>query len=147
MFLTQKYPITVTSVDGEPDVEILSEEVIRQNAYVLQEIENVLNDYPEYPYQVAFSIDELRSKLVTHVLNHISNCCSVNGQAIKQLTEAKLSCRSTSERVRLDVLIRGSILHLLRENADWISCKIQQLDNSVATHWELSDCNTKYELN
>jgi len=147
MFLTQKYPITVTSVDSEPDVEIRSEELIRLKAYVLQEIENVLNDYPEYPYQVAFSIDELRSKLVTHVLNHISNCCSVNGQAPKLTTEAKLSCRSTSERVRLDVLIRGSILHLLRENADWISCKIQQLDNSVATHWELSACDTKYDLN
>ncbi len=147
MFLTQKYPITVTPVDGELDVEICSEEIIRQKAYVLQEIENVLNDYPEYPYQVAFSMEELRSELVTHVLSHIPNCCSVNGQAPKPTTYAKLSCRSTPEQVRLDILIRGSILHLLRENADWVSRKIQQLDNSVATPWEVSDCNTKYELN
>jgi len=132
MFLTQKYPITITSVDGKPNLEIRSEEVIRQNAYLLQEIENVLNDYPEYPYQVAFSIEELRFKLVTHVLSNIPNCCSVNGQAPKLLiTEAKLTCHSTSERVRLDVLIRGSILHLLRENADWISHQIQNLDKSA----------------
>lgn len=133
MFLTKKYPITVTSMDSEPDIDICSEEVMRQNAYVLQEIENVLNDYPEYPYQVAFSIDELRSQLVSHILSHISNCCSVNGQPQKPITNVKLTCRSTPERVRLDVLIRGSILHLLRENADWISRQIQQLDNSVAT--------------
>ena len=146
MFLTQKY-LTTTSIDGEPDVENRSEEVIRRNAYVLKQIENVLNDYPEYPYQVAFSIDELRSKLVAHVLRHSRNCCSVVGNAPKPKTDSKFSYRFTSERMRLDVLIRGSILHLLRENADWLSRKIQQLDSSVAAQWELSDSNTNYELN
>lgn len=147
MLLTQKYPITITSVDGEPDVEIRSEEVIRRNAYVLQEIENVLNDYPEYPYQVAFSIDELRSKLVAHVLRHSSHFSSVTGNTPEPKIDAQFSYRSKSERMRLDVLIRGSILHLLRENADWISRKIKQLDNSVVIDWKLSDCNTNYELN
>ena len=129
MFLTKKYPITVTAIDSEPDVDICSEEVMRQNAYVLQEIENVLNDYPEYPYQVAFSIDELRSKLVSHILSHIPNCCPVNGQPQKLIKNVKLTGRSTPERVRLDVLIRGSILHLLRENADWIGHRIHQANN------------------
>ncbi len=146
MLLTQKHSLSVTSVDGDPNVENNSEEVIRRNAYVLQEIENVLKDYPEYPYQLAFSINELRSKLVAHVMSNLSNCYSTISVAQKSTIDAKFPYRSKSERMRLDVLIRGSILHLLRENADWISCHIQRLDNSVVTHWNRSDYN-KYGLN
>ena len=40
---------------------------------VLAEIENVLDDYPENPYQIAFSLPELRQRLVAHVLTHTPN--------------------------------------------------------------------------
>lgn len=134
MLLTQKYPLTITSLNADRDVKIRSKEFMHQNAYILQEIENVLQDYPEYPYQVAFSIDELRSKLVAHVLRYIPTYCSVTRDTQKPTTNAKFPYRSKSERLLLDVLIRGSILHLLRENADWIGRQIQRLDNSLATH-------------
>jgi hypothetical protein len=134
MFLTQKHPLTVTSVNTTQDIKIRSKEFIRQNAYVLQEIENILQDYPEYPYQIAFSSDELRAQLVAHVLRYVPTCCSVIGDTQKPTTNAKFSYRSKWERLRLDALIRGSILHLLRENADWIGRQIQRLDNSLATH-------------
>lgn len=140
MFLTQNPPMAVISVNANPDVEIRSKELVRQKAYVLQEIENVLQDYPEHPYQVAFAIDELRSKLVAHVLRHIPICYSVIRDTQKLTTNAKFPYRSKSERIRLDTLIRGSILHLLRENADWIGRKIQRLDSSVSTPEKNSDC-------
>jgi hypothetical protein len=130
MFLTQKHPMAVIPVDGELAREFVQEEAIRQNAYVLREIENVLEDYPEHPYQVAFAIDELRSKLIAHVLRHIPKRTSVIGDTQESITNAKLPYRSKEERLRLNVLIRGSILHLLRENADWIGRQIQRLDNS-----------------
>jgi hypothetical protein len=133
MFLTQKHPLTVTSVNTDQDIKIRSKEFIGQNAYVLQEIENILQDYPEYPYQIAFSSDELRAKLIAHVLRYVPTCCSVIGDTQKPTTNAKFSYRSKSERLRLDALIRGSILHLLRENADWIGRQIQRLDNTLAT--------------
>jgi hypothetical protein len=144
MFLTQKYLNTFVSVDGDAAREIGSEEVVQQKVAVFQEIEKVLEDYPEHPYQVAFSSDELRQKLVTHVISHLPKCI---GDAKKLTTEAKFSYRSKAERVRLDALIRGSILHILRENADWISRHIQRLDNSVATHWKHLDGNDEYEFN
>lgn len=147
MFLTQKHLLNVASINGEPDAKIRSQEVTRWNAYLLQKIDDVLQDYPEYPYQVAFSMDELRSKLVTHILNHVANCYSVIGEAREPITNAKFPYPSTSERVRLDVLIRGSILHILRENADWLSRRIQQLDNAVATGWNPLERNDKHELN
>lgn len=40
---------------------------------VLQEIENILVTYPEYPYQKAFSDEGLRQDLVAYVLSRIPN--------------------------------------------------------------------------
>jgi hypothetical protein len=130
MFLTQKHSSAPISVDGAQAKEILQEETIRQNSYVLQEIENILEDYPEHPYQAAFSIKELREKLVAHVLRHLPTRYSGLGETQEPTADVKFSYRSKLDRVRLDVLIRGSILHLLRENADWISRHTQRLDNS-----------------
>jgi hypothetical protein len=122
------------SIEDNPDREISSEEPIHQDAYVLQEIEKVLKDYPEHPYQLAFSIKELRSQLVAHVLRHTANCSSIIGDVPESTLENKFRYSSVSERLRLDTLIRGSIFHLLRENAEWISSYLQRLDTSRATH-------------
>ena len=96
---------------------------------VIQEIDNVLEDYPEYPYQVAFSIDELRQKLIAHVLNHLPYRYTTieNGQKLSRGSNSLFP--SLAQRLRLNVLIRGSILHLLRENADWISRRLPQKDS------------------
>jgi hypothetical protein len=96
---------------------------------VIQEIDNVLEDYPEYPYQAAFSIDELRQKLIAHVLNHLPYRYTTieNGQKLSRGSNALFP--SLAQRLRLNVLIRGSILHLLRENADWISRRLHQKDS------------------
>lgn len=77
MFLTQEHSSSFISIDGDPAFAIGSEEVVWQSIAVFQEIENVLEDYPEHPYQGAFSIDKLCQKLVAHVTSHISNCYSV----------------------------------------------------------------------
>ncbi|MBW4639606.1 MAG: hypothetical protein KME05_15515 [Gloeocapsa sp. UFS-A4-WI-NPMV-4B04] len=37
---------------------------------VVAQIENILEDYPESPYQLAFSLPELRHKLIAHVLRN-----------------------------------------------------------------------------
>ncbi|MEP0849537.1 MULTISPECIES: hypothetical protein [Cyanophyceae] len=40
---------------------------------VVQEIEKVLGIYTDHPYQKAFSISELRQKLIVYVLSRTSN--------------------------------------------------------------------------
>src|SRR3712207_6673886 len=122
MFLTQEPPVAVIS--GDRDLA------------VFQAIENVLEDYPEYPYQVAFSIKELRQKLVAHVMRHLPRSYSVMGDGKEVKTNAKFPYRSKAERIRLDALIRGSILHILRENADWVGCHIHQKDSSTRNSLE-----------
>ncbi len=40
---------------------------------VIEEIENILEAYPEYPYQQAFSQPTLRQNLIAYVLSRVPN--------------------------------------------------------------------------
>ena len=102
---------------------------LTQKHLVIQEIDKVLADYPEHPYQAAFSIEELRQKLVSHVLKHIPADCKLTDIEQQQLKKPNSLFLTKEQRLRIDVLIRGSILHLLRENADWIGHHIHQANN------------------
>ena len=87
---------------------------------VIREIEDVLDDYPEHPYQLAFSLPELRQKLIDHIFNHAPNG---HPEEKRQIAGNPIDRPSSllQERLRLGMIVRGSILHILRENADWLS--------------------------
>jgi hypothetical protein len=88
---------------------------------VIQEIESVLEEYPEHPYQSAFAMPELRQKLIAHVLSHVPNHCVAEGEQ-ELSSEPKVRTPSLlQERLRMEMVVRGGILHILRENADWLS--------------------------
>jgi hypothetical protein len=80
-----------------------------------------LNEYPEHPYQSAFSIHELRQKLIAHILSQIPNRYAVQG--IEELPKEPKALYSSpmGERVYMETVVHGSILHILRENADSLS--------------------------
>ena len=98
---------------------------------VLKEIENVLEDYAEYPYQVAFSVEEFRQKLIAHVLSNIPNRYTVMDDLQEPPKDAKFLHRSIAERLHIEQMIRGGILHILRENADTVGFMIAQKDLSL----------------
>ena len=96
---------------------------------VVRSIKEVLEDYPEHPYQSAFSIYQLRQKLIAHVLSNVLNRYAIAGE---QPSFGKLKSPHSSplaERLHLETVVRGSILHLLRENADWLNQHISDLGN------------------
>jgi len=98
--------------------------------FVIEQVQDILDDYPERPYQVAFSIHELRQKLIAHVLSQIPNRYTVEGVQ-EPPRDPKLRYPSSLEqRLHMETLIRGSILHILRENADWLGRHIFQTENS-----------------
>ena len=88
--------------------------------FVIKSAEDILQEYPEYPYQAAFALPELRQKLITYVLS-LSNNYRVIENARQPLKITNVLYPSLEQRLRIEVLIRGGIFHLLRENADWIS--------------------------
>ncbi len=83
---------------------------------IMQEIEDVLNHYPEHPYQALFSIPELKQKLIDHVYCYVSPHHDAGGKQ-NVTTRNSIAHRSSflQERLRLGMLIRGSMLHLLRQ--------------------------------
>lgn len=131
MFLTQEHSSTFIAVNGNLAGDIDSEDTLWENSIVFQEIENVLQDYPEHPYRTAFSIDELRRKLIHHVLSLLPKRNLDAGGLLNPTAEGKSPYRVKQERIHLNVLIRGSIIHILRENADWVSRRLQRSNSSV----------------
>ena len=85
-----------------------------------QTIEDVLDDYPAHPYQAAFSIPELRQKLITHILNQAPDRrVEAGAPTFAHLSHVR-DCSRIQARLRMEMLVRGSILHILRENAAWL---------------------------
>lgn len=88
---------------------------------IIQEIEYVLEEYPEHPYQAAFSLPDLRQKLLAQVLSQVPNCHIVE-RTQEVAGNAKVRHLSLlQERLRMEMIIRGSILHILHENADLLN--------------------------
>ncbi len=85
---------------------------------VIQEIEDVLDEYPEHPYQSAFSIHEFRQKLIAHVLSQVPNQYEIAGEQAPARRPRTRHSSLSAERMYLETVVRGSILHILRENAD-----------------------------
>ncbi|MGB5961686.1 MAG: hypothetical protein WBG73_13550 [Coleofasciculaceae cyanobacterium] len=98
---------------------------------VLKEVENVLEDYPEYPYQVAFSVEEFRQKLIAHVLSNVPNRYTVVDDLQEPPKETKFLYRPIAERLRMENIIRGGILHILRENSETVGFMIAQKNYSL----------------
>ena len=93
---------------------------------VIQEIEDVLDEYPEHPYQLAFSMPELRQKLIDHILN-VPNRYAIAGVKESSGNPKVNHSSHLQKRLRMEMVVRGSILHILRENADWLSRHLPNL--------------------
>ena len=97
---------------------------------VVQAIEEVLEDYPEQPYQVVFSIHRFRQKLLAHILSLIPNHYGIEGEPASFKKPKNLNTSPLAERLHLETVVRGSILHILRENANWLRDHLPQHRNT-----------------
>lgn len=97
---------------------------------VIDEVEDILSYYPEYPYQVAFSNHELRQKVITYILRRVPNYYAIieDGQYLPK--DPRFLYTSLEEQVHVEVLICNSIVEVFQENADSISCNLLQKVNS-----------------
>ena len=93
---------------------------------LLKEIEYVLDNYPEYPYQLAFSTQELRQKLISDVLKRMSPRYAVMEEAQLLPMDPIFLHRPLEEHLHLENLIRSSIYSIFKENLDWMICPINQ---------------------
>jgi hypothetical protein len=87
---------------------------------VIQEIEDVLDEYPEHPYHFAFALPELHQKLVAHILSQVPNRYVVKGEQELSADPKSRNPSPLQERLRMEMVVRAGILHILRENAAWL---------------------------
>ncbi len=88
---------------------------------VMEEVEEVLQEYPRYPYQAAFSIHKLRQLLIAEVLSQIPNEYTVIEETEELSIEPKTLPSPLQKRLHREMVIRQSILDVLQKNAEWHS--------------------------
>ncbi len=105
----------------------MSQELINLTlSLVIQEVEDILDAYPDYSYQVAFSSQELRHKLIIEVLGQVPNYYAIVEDAKQLPTDPRVLYSSLEERVRMESLIRKSIVFVFHDNANSLSSPIPQ---------------------
>lgn len=85
---------------------------------VIEEVENTLREFPTIPYQLTFSEQELRQKLIDRVLTQTPNYYAILEESEKLPEDPTLLYSCLEEQIRLKKLIRESVIHLFRENID-----------------------------
>ncbi|HEY9726907.1 MAG TPA: hypothetical protein V6D50_10715 [Chroococcales cyanobacterium] len=105
----------------------MSQEIINLTLLLVnQEFEDILKEYPVEPYQLAFSIPELRRRLMNCILNQTPNYYTLLEDRQSPPEDPKFLYSSSAEEMRMKNLIRQSIVHTFRENADWVSDYLPQ---------------------
>jgi hypothetical protein len=102
---------------------------------ITEEIENVLDTCPYYPYHQAFAIPDLRQRLIVYVLNQIRSLYTVK---IEDAEQQRLQSASSSEQqLHIKALIHQGIHQILQENTEWIYHHIPQETYSgfEPSHW------------
>lgn len=80
---------------------------------VTEEVERILQTYPEYPYQIAFSSSGLRQELIAYVLSRILNTYTVTEEEYSSSNNTILAHYSKEQRLHLDHLIHLGIRDVL----------------------------------
>lgn len=87
---------------------------------VVQEVENVLDTYPNHPYQQAFSAPDLRQKLISYVLCRIPSCYAVVENSQQPVIDRKSLCFSLEQDLQVEALIRRGIQQIVQEDSEWV---------------------------
>jgi hypothetical protein len=84
----------------------------------MSEIDEVLEDFPQFPYQVAFSNQNLRNKLISDLLNQVPNYYTLleADQELPKNPRFLYSCEE--ERVYMKSLIYQNIIEIYQDNTN-----------------------------
>ncbi|AOY78512.1 late competence development ComFB family protein [Moorena producens JHB] len=80
---------------------------------VIQEIENVLATYPEFPYQDVFSQSNIRQDLIAYVLNRIPNHYEAIDKIEPSSKSRALRQLSSEQKLYLENWIHTGIYNIL----------------------------------
>lgn len=93
---------------------------------ITDETESILDTYPDHPYQQAFSIPEMRKRLVSYVLSHVPGIYTVVEDVGNSGVGPNMLYLSEEQRTYIQSLIHRGIQHVLDEHTDWVDQHIPQ---------------------
>ncbi|MGI0493649.1 hypothetical protein ACN4EG_17855 [Alkalinema pantanalense CENA528] len=104
---------------------------------VLAEIEEVLSNYPDYPYHKVFANPDMRQELVAYVLTRVqsiySTCDADQSEEQQSFTNGRICSVQAEESIPM--LIHEGILELLKEFSDPAQIP-EECDAGLApSHW------------
>ena len=94
--------------------------------FISGEIENQLESYPDFPYKKAFSIPELKQKLIAYVLNRVHSFYVVLDECDPSATDCHPLKISSHDLSKIASVIRDGIDVLMVEEGDQIETHICQ---------------------
>lgn len=97
-------------------------------AVVTEEVENILDSYPRYPYQEAFSPSGLRQDLIAYVLSRIPNTYTAIAPSDALLNNTVQIRCSSEQLLHIENLIHTGISDVLH-NYDKIDYDIPETFN------------------
>lgn len=87
---------------------------------IIQEVEEILKDYPQNPYQSAFMNPALWNRLINNILNQIPNQYYIILNESEEFPDnIRILYSSLEERMHLEMIIRQSLVYLFQEYADF----------------------------
>jgi hypothetical protein len=97
---------------------------------VKEQVEKVLETYPDRPYQQAFAIPQLRQKLIAYVLSRVANCYTVVEEG--EETNNKLAYCDADKRSTIETLVSQGIGQVLNQEPDYIHYIPEEIDPGYA---------------
>lgn len=106
----------------------MAEQIVNVTQHLLvREIETVLEQYPDYPYQKAFAHPDFRQRLIVHLLNQCQNHFALYDTSESAGNAASTVQQFYQDQPNLHPIIHQGIHALINENADWINRHIPNL--------------------
>ncbi|MDJ0795700.1 MAG: hypothetical protein QNJ51_02495 [Calothrix sp. MO_167.B12] len=104
---------------------------------VVTVIEDILETYPDHPYQQAFSIPNLRQELIAHILSRVSSRYVVVEEEQIPCFGIKSLPFSPQEKFCLEALIQEEIESIIRQKEEEVSQQIpEEVDPRLEpSHW------------
>lgn len=103
---------------------------------VAEEIDKVLQSYPENSYRAAFSRPDLHQKLTAYVLNRIPGVYAVQEEAIAVCQNSSCLAEVVGRRSEITLLIHRGIRWLYQEHLEGSALESQQAElQPMPSHW------------
>ncbi len=93
---------------------------------IVEAVEDVLDTYAYHPYQQAFSIPDLRQKLISYVLTRIPGLYAVIEDTATCTPDPSSLGFSVESCKEIKPLIHQGIQQIVEENAEWVDHHIPQ---------------------